>query len=201
MIDQKAGILNAISKFSASKVAEQVTDSIINSGLENVTDETLIAAGASKTAAANIITALELHNVLSTIVVRKQREKKPSVAERYTAEKTIDERDEVAIKVVELRINSLGSKPLAWRRIRERLGLKNEQFHKVVRLSDGYRAAVIARITHLKQQEGGWEYNGKLDVLTGIDISDAEIMAAPQVVEEERDDVATIPQAENQTAA
>ena len=83
-----------------------------------------------------------------------------------------------------MRINATGSKPLAWRRIREKLGLKNEQFHKVVRLSEGYREAVINRITHLKQQEGGWEYNGKLDVLTGIDISEVEIMAASQVIEE-----------------
>ena len=98
MIDQKPGILNAISKLTAAKVAEQVTDSIINSGLENVTAESLIEAGASKTAAENIITAIELHNVLSTVIVRKQREKKPSVAERYTAEKTIDERDAVAGK-------------------------------------------------------------------------------------------------------
>ena len=99
----------------------------------------------------------------------KKREKKPSVSERYKTETTVETRDEIAVKVAELRINIMGSKRLSWRSIREKLGLKNDQFHKVIRLSEGYRNAVIERIKSLKSAEGGWEYNGKLSVLTGIE--------------------------------
>ena len=91
-----------------------------------------------------------------------------------TTEKEAD-RDEVAVKVVEMRINSSGSKPMSWRRIREKLGLKHDQFHKGIRHSAGYRKAVIDRIKSLKAQEGGWEYSGKLEVLTGIEITEEEL--------------------------
>ena len=83
--------------------------------------------------------------------------------------------NEVAVKVVEMRINASGSKPMSWRRIREKLGLKNDQFHKDIRHSAGYRKAVIDRIKSLKAQEGGWEYSGKLKALTGIEITEEEL--------------------------
>lgn len=95
--------------------------------------------------------------------------------ERYVADTTEDERNEVAVKVAELRINASGSKGLAWKKIREELGLEYDQFHKVIRYSDGYREAVIARIKKLRSQEGGWEYSGKLDYLTGIKISESDL--------------------------
>ena len=79
------------------------------------------------------------------------------------------------MKVVQLRINATGSRPLAWRKIREKLGLGNDQFHKGIRLSEGYREAVIDRIKSLKAQEGGWEYSGKLEFLTGIEITEEEL--------------------------
>ena len=88
---------------------------------------------------------------------------------RFVAEKTEGTRNEIAVKVVELRINKEGSKPIAWKNIREKLGLHNDHFHKVIRLSEGYREAVIERIKKLRAQDGGWEYNGKLSVLTGIE--------------------------------
>lgn len=94
----------------------------------------------------------------------KKREPKPSSTE--TTEK---DRNDIAVQVAELRINATGSRPLAWRRIREKLGLKYNQFHKGIRHSEGYRNAVIERIKSLKSAEGGWEYNGKLSVLTGIE--------------------------------
>lgn len=122
------------------------------------------------------LTAAEEHLTTATFSTKvKQREKKPSIAERYTAETTEETRDELAVKVAELRINASGSKPLSWCRIREKLGLKNDQFHKVIRLSEGYRTAVINRIKSLKAQEGGWDYNGKLKVLTGIEIVESEL--------------------------
>jgi chromosome segregation ATPase len=105
----------------------------------------------------------------------KSRKKKPSIAERYIPETTETDRDSVAAKVVEMRINSSGSKPMSWRRIREKLGLKNDQFRKVIRLSERYRKAVIQRIKKLRAQDGGWEYSGKLDVLTGIELTEEEL--------------------------
>ncbi len=105
----------------------------------------------------------------------KSRKKKSSIAERYVAETTVEDRDSIAAKVVELRINASGSRPLSWRKIREKLGLKEDQFHKVIRPSEGYREAVIQRIKSLKAREGGWEYNGKLEVLTGIELTEKEL--------------------------
>ena len=105
----------------------------------------------------------------------KSRKKKSSIAERYVAETTVEDRDGIAAKVVELRINATGSKPLAWKKIREKLGLKNDQFHEVIRKSEGYRKAVIQRIKSLRTQDGGWEYNGKLENLTGIELTEKEL--------------------------
>ena len=92
-----------------------------------------------------------------------------STAIRFIADTTEDTRNEIAVKVVELRINEEGSRPIAWKKIREELGLHNDHFHQVIRRSEGYRNAVIGRIKSLKSAEGGWEYNSKLSVLTGIE--------------------------------
>ena len=92
-----------------------------------------------------------------------------STAIRFVVETTEETRNEIAVKVVELRINEEGSRPIAWRRIREELDLHNDHFHDVIRHSEGYRNAVIERVKSLKSAEGGWEYNGKLSVLTGIE--------------------------------
>ncbi len=135
--------------------------------IETISDQ-LEAANAEKTKP-------EPHTALAQVEVRKQLKKKSSVSERYTTDTTEDERNEVAVKVAKLRINASGSKPLSWRRIREKLGLKNDQFHKVIRLSPGYRTAVIERIKSLKASEEGWEYSGKLEVLTGIELTESEL--------------------------
>ena len=91
----------------------------------------------------------------------KSREKKPP-------DTTEDSLNEIVRKFVEMRIKASGPK-MSWKSIRKELGLQKDHFHKVIRPSKGYREAVIARIKFLKAQEGGWEYSGKLDVLTGID--------------------------------
>ena len=88
---------------------------------------------------------------------------------RFVAETTEGTRNEIAVKVGELRINKEGARPIAWKKIREELGLHNDHFHQVIRHSEGYLNAVIERIKSLKSADGGWEYNGKLSVLTGIE--------------------------------
>lgn len=123
----------------------------------------------------NVIDSNSTVQEVAKFTKTKARKKKPSIAERYVSETTEDSRNEMAVKVVELRINASGSKPLAWREIREKLDLKNDQFHKVIRLSEGYREAVIQRIKRLRAQDGGWEYSGKLEVLTGIELTESEL--------------------------
>ena len=94
---------------------------------------------------------------------------------RYVVETTEDTRNEIAAKVVELRINEEGSRPMAWKKIREELTLHNDHFHEVIRHSEGYREAVIERIKKLRAQDGGWKYAGKLDFLTGIELTEEEL--------------------------
>ncbi len=94
---------------------------------------------------------------------------------RYVVETTEDTRNEIAAKVVELRINEEGSRPIAWKKIREELALHNDHFHEVIRHSEGYREAVIERIKKLRTQSGGWEYAGKLNFLTGIELTEEEL--------------------------
>ena len=156
---------NALRDFRTQQ-SEQSAEAV-ESG-NSVSDETASAAE-------RVIGALELHAALGEVKVHKQRKKKPSIAERYTAETTEETRDELAVKVAELRINASGSKPLSWCRIREKLGLKNDEFHSVIRVSAGYREAVINRIKSLKSSEEGWEYSGKIKVLTGIELTDSDL--------------------------
>ena len=80
--------------------------------------------------------------------------------------KTLEDRVEIGRKVAELRINAAGSKPLAWKKIREKLGLNNDEFHKVIRLEDHFKESVVERIESF---EDGWEYGGKLKVLLGFE--------------------------------
>ena len=79
---------------------------------------------------------------------------------------TLEDRVEIGRRVAELRINAAGSKPLAWKKIREKLGLGNAKFHKVIRLEDHYKESCVERIESF---EDGWEYGGKLEVLLGFE--------------------------------
>lgn len=145
----------------------------ISTELKEVTVESLIESveGISETAASEFVTTLEPPGALS-----QAREPRLSIADRYVAETTEADRDKLAVQIAALRINATGSRPLAWKDIRAEFGLKNDEFHEVIRPSPGYRKAVIDRIKSLKAQEGGWEYSGKLKSLTGIDdISEDEL--------------------------
>ena len=97
---------------------------------------------------------------------RKVSEPKSSIAEKFRAANTLEDRVEIGRKVAELRINAQGSRPMSWRRIREKLGLKSDEFHKVVRLEDHFQESVVERIESF---EGGWQYSGKLNVLLGFE--------------------------------
>ena len=97
---------------------------------------------------------------------QKVSEPKLSIAEKFRAANTLKDRVEIGRKVAELRINAQGSRPMSWCRIREKLGLKNDEFHKVIRLEDHFQESVVERIESF---EGGWQYSGKLNVLLGFE--------------------------------
>ena len=72
---------------------------------------------------------------------------------------------EIGRKVAELRIDATGSRPLAWRIIREQLGLTRNEFHEGIRLEDHFKESVVERIESF---EGGWESNRNLERLLGF---------------------------------
>ena len=96
----------------------------------------------------------------------RRKSPKPSTTEKFHKANTLEDRVGIGRKVAELRINSAGSKLMSWRRIRDKLGLKNDEFHKVIRLEDHFHKSVVKRIESF---EDGWEYNGKLDYLLGFE--------------------------------
>ena len=86
-------------------------------------------------------------------------------AQRGSEANTLEDRVEIGRKVAELRINAAGSTGIAWRKIRERLGLRNNEFHKVIRLEDHFKESVLERIESFK---GGWECQVDLERLCGF---------------------------------
>ena len=180
--ETKAGIINNLGIVAGVKPSDAtvalmtaVVEKVQEVGVAEVTAADVVAVtvevdGKSKSLtqgqAEKVFAAIEFHNA---VVARKRAERKPTKLEEYIAETPVDVRDDVAVQVAERRINAEGTKPKAWRRIREELGLRNEVFHQLIRKSDGWHTAVCERILDLLDQEGGWEYNGKLEVLTGID--------------------------------
>jgi hypothetical protein len=72
---------------------------------------------------------------------------------------------EIGHKVAELRINAAGSEGIAWRKIRERLELKNNEFHNGIRLEDHFKESVVQRIESFKR---GWECQVDLERLCGF---------------------------------
>lgn len=166
MKDQRDGIINAMNVITTPKMSEPIADHLIEVGLEKVSIESLSGIeGVSKTAAERVIAAIDLHNELSKSTARKTTVAKPSTIEKFKSNNSLEDRVEIGREVAELRINAQGSKPWAWRRIREKLGLKNDEFHKVVRVEDHYKESCVKRIESFVD---GWEYTGKLDVLLGF---------------------------------
>ena len=97
---------------------------------------------------------------------RKSSEPKLSTADKFRQAKSLEERVEIGRQVAELRINATGLKGLSWKKIREKLGLKNDEFHEVVRLENHFHESCVERIESF---EDGWEYGGKLEFLLGFD--------------------------------
>ncbi len=108
----------------------------------------------------------ELSDLLNSLQNKEPSTQPPRPFYGKREANNLDDRKEIGRKVAELRINSAGSKPMSWRRIREKLGIKNDEFHKGIRLEDHFRESVVERIESF---EGGWEYRGKLKSLLGFE--------------------------------
>ena len=134
--------------------------------LEKTTVETLTEIeGVTQPAAERIVATIALHNEFSQATTRRQSEPKPTAIDKFKASNDLDERLEIGRKVAELRINEQGSKPMSWRRIREKLSLRNDEFHKVVRLEDHFKESVVQRIESF---EKGWGILGQTTRASGI---------------------------------
>lgn len=176
----KAGIINQLGTVAGVKPSETsvalitaVTEKVQEVGIADVTLSDIVGVevdGKSLTdnQSAKVMAAIEFHKAV-VVSTASTREKKPTKLEEFVASTPVEERDDIAVQVAERRINAEGTRPRAWRKIREELGLRNEAFHQLIRKSQGWHNAVCERIADLLDQEGGWEYSGKLEVLTGID--------------------------------
>ena len=87
-------------------------------------------------------------------------------AQRGSEANTLEYRVEIGRKVAELRINAAGSRGIAWWKIRERLELNYNEFHKAIRLEDHFKESVLERIESFK---GGWECQVDLKRLCGFE--------------------------------
>ena len=176
----KAGIINQLGTVAGVKPSETsvalitaVTEKVQEVGIADVTLSDIVSVevdGRSLTdnQSAKVMAAIEFHKAV-IVSTSSNREKKPTKLEEFVADNPAEVRDDIAVEVAERRINAEGTRPRAWRSIREELGLRNEAFHQLIRKSQGWHNAVCERIADLLDQEGGWTYNGKLEVLTGID--------------------------------
>ena len=105
-------------------------------------------------------------------IAKPKREKRTI---RFSRETSDDKVSEIAKAMAEWRITDDGSRALSWKNCRAELSIEEDEFHKVIRPSLQWKNACIARIKELRNRPEGWEYCGKLEVLTGIEISESEL--------------------------
>lgn len=110
----------------------------------------------------------------SATPVRKRPEVKRSTNKkqaRYSKDTPASEMLRISRLVVEWRIADTGQRSLSWKDIRGELGgLDEKELREVICASPQYRQAVRERIQFLQSRPEGWEYVGKLSVLTRLDV-------------------------------
>ena len=100
--------------------------------------------------------------------VQRSKNRKPA---RYHRETSSEEMLRISRLVVEWRIADTGQRSLSWRDIRGELGgLDEKELREVICASSEYRQAVRERINFLQSRPEGWEYVGKLSVLTRLNV-------------------------------
>ena len=127
--------------------------------------------------AVRVEAALSLIGIFeSATPVRKrpevQRSKNRNQA-RYHKDTPAAELLRISRLVVEWRIADTGQRSLSWRDIRGELGgLDEKELREVICASPQYRQAVRERIQFLQSRPEGWEYVGKLSVLTRLNVDE-----------------------------
>lgn len=105
-------------------------------------------------------------------------------------EQTEEERIELANKVAELRLDPDATRAMTWKKIckHEEVMLKRDEFHKIIKVSDYYKEAVLERLNKLIDE--GWVYKGSLKRLCGFDVPEefVERMEANKVKVESNSD-------------
>ena len=102
----------------------------------------------------------------------KKKAPKPRVTfrEKFAESTPEEKRIELANKVAELRLDPDATRAMAWRKIckHEDVILKRDEFHKIIKVSDYYKEAVLERLAKLIDE--GWVYKGSLKGLCGFDV-------------------------------
>ena len=103
---------------------------------------------------------------------KKDPKEKSSVVFRSKFLETTTEEDriELARKIALLRLDPESNRPLSWRKIREHeeISLANDDFHKVIRISEYYENVMLERLGELIDH--GWSYKGSLETLCGFGV-------------------------------
>ena len=192
-VDQRSDLLHSLAVISGvatkgreTKVAtllNGVLNGILNEGPE-ITAEQIAGIKVEfegKTLSLSLKQAVRVEAALSfagifesATPVRKRPEVKRSTNKkqaRYSKDTPASEMLRISRLVVEWRIADTGQRSLSWKDIRGELGgLDEKELREVICASPEYRQAVRERIQFLQSRPEGWEYVGKLSVLTRLDV-------------------------------
>ena len=102
-------------------------------------------------------------------VTRSRNQKDPMYSKNTPSEEML----RISRLVVEWRIADTGQRSLSWKDVCAELGgLDEKELREVICTSPEYRQAVRERINFLQSRPEGWEYVGKLSVLTRLNVKE-----------------------------
>lgn len=174
------GIINAVDEVVGLQgMAEPIADLILLEGTGNVTEESLTSItfrpegsdrdkSVTSAGAKRVMAAIKFFNAMKKLDPKPAKRSKRGVVEKFLENTTETERRELALQAADLRINFEGDKPLSWSKIRLELNLKNDEFHKVIRVSDYYHNAVESFLQ--KRISKGWNWKGDVNMLAGFSV-------------------------------
>lgn len=172
--EMRDAIIKAVDKVAGLRgMAETIADHLIMEGFKNVTFESLTflrhrPEGADRD---KVVTPAAAKKILAAIefcqAFIREPKRQPKSIRKFLENTTKEEFRDLADKSASMRIN-YETKPPSWRKIREELGLSQNEFHDIIRKSKDYRD-IVEKI--LKERlDSGWFFEGDLIKLTGIDL-------------------------------
>ena len=178
--ETRVSIINAVNDVAGLQgMAEVIADHIIVEGTRQVTIESLTEikfrpGGADReksvtpAAAKRVMAAISFYHAIESSESKIVKKSKPyeSIVTKFLDDTTEDQRKDLAYKSADLRMTFEGKRPMSWASVRKELGLNNSEFHKVIRISDHYKRAIVNSIQNLL--ESGWFYENNLEGLAGI---------------------------------